>query len=1579
MNNGSNGRIVVGKDFPFDITHLPKWMQTLPVWTASDQIAESLIKSRVTVIVSPTGSGKSMTIFEMIKQLMNLGRLPAGEAFLAQPLVETASALQHDLDAMLGEPVNLSTGPYKKRLGGRFTIGTAGSLMFRAGTTLYQVADEAHEKHIDTTILLGCMNLAFKDDPAKKNIVMTATLSQKQLQDFREFYGTDAIGVIQLPGRQYKLDKTVWKLEGRTFPAQIGAFVKKIANEAVPNLSGTENLLVFVPSPKYFNQLIDGIKEELGHDAREFEITSFSGSERGRLINVNGRPVKFQRYIKEGASPDKPSIIFTTDVIRTGISIENVRVSVTSGWQVRPWYKPERGYGGTDEELSPAQAVEQELGRAARFFDGYGFSVHAENRPEEDVPAIQRHALAQTVLRLVSMGYDPYMFPFIDKPKPGAIDDSVEKLREIGAFEATNGNGNGDSKKTLLSSIGQAMIPMNMEPHNARQVIQGVVQDCLPEALIVTKLAQGRELMWNPKSAAKWENQPLSEDEIETKLNQFRDRESDYITLLRIWVEWTKNGMNGRWAHENCVFGKGLEDAAAGLVEMIRSINGVEFTLNGERFKIDIVPEDLLDVDLSDETLRKDIGKAILAGMPANLFHYYSRNRYQSIVRGTYDNYIFPGSSTFAKKPEWLVAHFEVQRNKQSTFWLKYCHAVDTAWIPQVAPQLFSATVDRSWYDANKDVVMARRSLKLKEQSYGQDEVELHHGKTAFETFVSEALVNGKAEHPWKTINAEKINKIEALYVRSQGNVIGRLDAEVMKRFYAGKLEPLGKPCSVKAMVEAGANLKMTDAEVEQLLGMTAGSLASIEEKIERVRPLTFLIGKENCPIQYVMESGFSGGKLMVSFNLGRQLQAEHLPQLEGECQIRICVTDEGYTDIFVSAEQIGELTGKIEERRIEIAWQQARATFGEQSNAGRDRAWFETQFAKGFAPIEVTRANFGEGDPVMAYPGFTDDGDNSSSVYHGVKLFATLDEALSKSKEALRRALRWQMYKDEMIATSKEFPDSSIRQAVQSQCDGVAVEYGQKLALELQTLDLARAQVLIAEMLEEVKQIKQDAGGQYTASLQSIQEARRLLEQTLAGIDSVNHPLISSEVERIRGFLDTAQSTYLCSLDYENVKQQVEKAKADIKKLSELAQSRAAKKDEASAARESVSETLVEIYHGRGDFQYVSPEDETVAGTHSGNIDLAFNQHRYDDVMTLVEEAWQFIAVVREKIAARVEHDRVIALHLKAAYANTGFFEDQEPEADRCYSMYPEHELFGLLLEAITSAGNEWFRVMECRVDGRAVSWLEACNYRGRGKEIDFYIRVATPESEEQYLAAADLARIQVAPFWHKPSERDLAVRKLEQEIAGLKSKKDELASTEEGMEHMEVTPEEYFRIVYQRGQDLRLFVKPDQNDPTAVQSHKDNRRKAAQDLGEDGYDMYFVLSFAPGERGLECIMEIDAMEAKFAVQDRPEYRDIEPGKQYYCSGNQVLYMARRAMGILVNVHCPKNVAACFQTQIQSKEAELRALRASASGAQTEGVGEWKDIGKRWWQCPNGHSAKAGKNATEVVCDECGAKKQLA
>jgi HrpA-like RNA helicase len=985
-----------GKSWVINTDSLLPWAQHLPMKDELNDIVEGLVTKPVTVIIAETGSGKSLLIQWIVGQLQDQGLLPQGEQILAQPLVETARGLRETVEQVANEAVSLFTGPEKHRIpGSRFSIGTAGSLIFRIKNASILIADEAHEQHIDTTLFIGAGCLDLIKNPHKKFLFLSATFDKENIRRVKRLFGENNVAVVTVGGRQYDLHKTMWELGGITFEQQQVDFVKKIVDEALPKLSGNHTALVFVPSPKYFPKLVDTLREELDTRYHRYEVITFSGADRGRQITPhsgwfdavdwNGRQpemINLETYIRLGASREKPSIIFNTDVFRTGISVLNVEVSVTAGQQVRPYYNAALGYGGTAEELTSMQGIIQELGRAARFMEGYGFYVYAEDRPAIDIPAIKRHAMAQTVLKLIGLGFDPLTFPFLDEPEEGAIPKALEALQELLAIEEVDG-------KWHRTSLGVAMSSVNAEPHLSRMAIEADRQGCLAEMIIAIAERQGRGLFWNPEVAAKWENQPLSKLEIQSRQSYWKDPTSDYLTTLKIWRGWVLSDFDRNFGADNGIYQKALADLERAARKMVDALDGVAYELNGDgRRTMWIRYADLYQVGEPDDTRKAAIGKAVLSGMPANLFRFSGRNAYASVVRdGAY--YIFPGSSAFHGQPRWLVAQFEAQRGQDPNdpwkFWLKGVHGIDkpVEWIMEVAPHLITATNNRTYYDVVTDTIQAERSLKLKGEYFGDDVVTLKSGEEAARIF-AEALANRRVQLPCVFANAQKMAEVESLNSRLQ-DTLGTISTSMLATWYVGKL---GTVCTRAKVEELGLDLVLKDADVSALLGM---DYAQKRASVLKDRPDSWKIANVAYPLTYKWETGwggFKGVELQLPVAAIASLTSDQLPSWK-DLEVRVKVSDEGYSSVNGIVTDLDTFRNQIELRRQELAWNECMSSVG-----GSQR--FTTRFGEELPNIP-TRRMWDHVNGSYAYPelvhSYTESAINGLT-YWNLKWFKTFEEA---------------------------------------------------------------------------------------------------------------------------------------------------------------------------------------------------------------------------------------------------------------------------------------------------------------------------------------------------------------------------------------------------------------------------------------------------------------------------------------------------------------------------------------------------------------------------------------------------------
>lgn len=216
----------------------------LPVWKKHNTIIESIKRNQITVIVGETGSGKTTQIPQMLLSYFETRalnrpskRLPV--MAITQPRRVAAISLagrvlseirqKRNIDdktlKVTPAPSRQSNGPSDssnplKELGGlvgysvRFQSRCSHSTQIKFltdGMILrealvdpllrrynYIIIDEAHERTIQTDILLGLVKTLFLKRPSLRVIVMSATLDYRA---FTAFFGQGE--VVLVPGRQH--------------------------------------------------------------------------------------------------------------------------------------------------------------------------------------------------------------------------------------------------------------------------------------------------------------------------------------------------------------------------------------------------------------------------------------------------------------------------------------------------------------------------------------------------------------------------------------------------------------------------------------------------------------------------------------------------------------------------------------------------------------------------------------------------------------------------------------------------------------------------------------------------------------------------------------------------------------------------------------------------------------------------------------------------------------------------------------------------------------------------------------------------------------------------------------------------------------------------------------------------------------------------------------------------------------------------------------------------------------------------------------------------------------------------------
>ncbi|KAG0487646.1 hypothetical protein HPP92_009741, partial [Vanilla planifolia] len=415
-------------------------MAVLPVLLFEDKIVETVDKNAVVVVIGETGSGKSTQLSQILHRR---GYTRNGTIAITQPrrvaAVSVSRRVAMELGVQLGEEVGYAIR-FEDRTSEKTCIKylTDGVLLRESlsNPELDQysviILDEAHERSLNTDILLGLMKRLVKMRSSNLKVLVTsATLDGVKVSTF--FSGCPVLNV-----------------PGTLFP--------------VETLYSTER-------PKSYIEL--SIRTALDIHSRE--------PPGDILIFMTG-----QVRVFSPAPPNCRRIIVATNIAETSLTVDGVVYVIDAGYVKQRQYNPSTGMYSLDVvQISRVQA-DQRTGRAGRTRPGkcyrlYPQSVYKEEFLDATVPEILRSSLAGSVLYLKSLelsDIDILNFDFLDPPSRESLADA---LRQLFLIDAIDENG-------MITQVGRRMAELPLEPSLSRTLIEANELGCLSQALTVAAM-----------------------------------------------------------------------------------------------------------------------------------------------------------------------------------------------------------------------------------------------------------------------------------------------------------------------------------------------------------------------------------------------------------------------------------------------------------------------------------------------------------------------------------------------------------------------------------------------------------------------------------------------------------------------------------------------------------------------------------------------------------------------------------------------------------------------------------------------------------------------------------------------------------------------------------------------------------------------------------------------------------------------------------------------------------------------------------------------------------------------------------
>jgi ATP-dependent helicase HrpA len=649
--------------------------EELPVSANRDEIRRAIEQHPVVIVCGETGSGKTT---QLPKICLEAGRGVAGIIGHTQPRRIAARAVAARIAEELQSPLGQLVG-YKLRFQdhtrpeGLVKLMTDGILLAETQGDRFLddydtiIVDEAHERSLNIDFLLGYLKWLMPRRPDLKILITSATIDPQRFS--RHF---DDAPIINVSGRSFPVEVRYRPVEldeedDETASAEQAAILTA-TDELWRDQSG--DILVFLSGEREIRETAESLRK---HHPQGCEVLSLysrlSQDEQQRVFRRSGRR----------------RIVLATNVAETSLTVPGIGAVIDTGVaRISRYSHRSRLQRLPIEKISQASA-NQRSGRCGRIGPGIAIRLYAEEdylaRPAFTEPEIQRTNLAAVILQMHALRLgDIEAFPFVEPPDSRLVRDGQRTLVELGALDEAG----------QITELGRRLARLPLDPGLGRMLLAAAQENCLEEVAIIAAALSVPDPRDRPAD---------KQTQADQKHAPFRDEQSDFLSLLKLWRAWDEQRAHlsrakfRAWCKE----------------QFLSYLRLTEWhDVHGQ--VMDVVKNELKLAPNTQPASYEAIHRALLAGLLSNVAQRKEQGEYLG-ARGN-KLHIHPGSGQFKARPAWIVSAEQVQTTK---VYARNVARIDPLWVEQVGGHL----VKRQYYDPHWEQRAARAAIHERTTLFG--------------------------------------------------------------------------------------------------------------------------------------------------------------------------------------------------------------------------------------------------------------------------------------------------------------------------------------------------------------------------------------------------------------------------------------------------------------------------------------------------------------------------------------------------------------------------------------------------------------------------------------------------------------------------------------------------------------------------------------------------------------------------------------------------------------------------------------------------------------------------------------------
>ncbi|CUF41076.1 DEAD/DEAH box RNA helicase, putative [Bodo saltans] len=567
--------------------------RSLPIYKYRSELIDLVRKNQVVVVIGETGSGKTTQMLQYMfeggladvaangdeesQQLSLLCTQPRRIAAISVA-ERVAKEMNQRCGGLVGYKVRFED---KTSASTRIAFVTDGimlkemmsdPMMSKIGVIM---VDEAHERSLNSDILLGLLKAILRRNKQIRVIIASATI---QADKFCNFFG----------------GAPKFKIEGRTFPVELFYATDPVpdyvtaAAEAAMDVHLTKSLpgdiLIFLPGQEDIENCAALLQEKsiaLGSSIRELLILPIYAS----------LPPNEQKKIYQQTPRNCRKVVIATNIAETSITIDGVVYVIDGGLCKQDFFNPKTMMDELAVIPTSRASAEQRRGRAGRTQPGECLRLFTkfmfEQMDPETTPEILRTTISSVVLQLKSLGVNNLItFDFLDAPSADAIQRSLDHLFLLGAID----------KSGALTKTGFRMSEFPMDPSMSKMLLKSPTLGCARHmAMAAAMMSLDNSIFIPCRRQEDRKNMEYAREKL------FALGNGDVFGYIRVFEEWLASSSSSRsreFEQANFLNSKSLMRAREVFDQILKTFDrwGIEYKKTSSEEALDNIGGKGIDV-----------------------------------------------------------------------------------------------------------------------------------------------------------------------------------------------------------------------------------------------------------------------------------------------------------------------------------------------------------------------------------------------------------------------------------------------------------------------------------------------------------------------------------------------------------------------------------------------------------------------------------------------------------------------------------------------------------------------------------------------------------------------------------------------------------------------------------------------------------------------------------------------------------------------------------------------------------------------------------------------------------------------